>query len=79
MKGKGLHMITWILLIIGGLNWGLTAFKLNVVDQLGSQLSMIIYILVGLSAIYELITHKAHCKFCGTNSMGSSMGGSTTM
>ena len=71
MKGKGLHMITWILLVIGGLNWGLMgAFDLNLVDKLGDGISMVIYILVGLSAIYELATHKGHCKMCGTNSMG---------
>ncbi len=57
-------MVTWILVIIGGLNWGLTAFGLNVVDMLGMTISKIIYILVGLSAIYEIVTHKANCKCC---------------
>jgi len=73
MKGKGLHMITWILLIIGGLNWGLIAFDLNVVGYLGDTLSMIVYILVGLSALYELFTHKGSCKVCGAQNMGQTM------
>ncbi len=61
---KSLHTIAFILLIIGGLNWGLVAFGYNVVDMLGSQIAMIIYILVGLSALYEAITHKSRCKNC---------------
>ena len=75
MKGKGLHMISWILLVVGGLNWGLVgAFDLNVVGYLGDTLSMIVYILVGLSAVYELLTHKKNCKMCGMQGgMGQSM------
>lgn len=43
-----------ILVIIGGLNWGLVGLGWNLVDAVfgtGSTLSTIIYILVGLSAI----------------------------
>ena len=62
---KALHMITWILVIVGGLNWLLVGlFDLNVVMYLGSMLARIVYVLVGLSAIYELFTHKANCKAC---------------
>ncbi len=54
---KALKMVAIWLLIIGGLNWGLTAFGWNVVDMIfgaGSTLSMLIYILVGLAALYKL-------------------------
>lgn len=54
---KALKMIAIWLLIIGGLNWGLTAFGYNVVDMIfgqGSTLSMIIYILVGLAALVKI-------------------------
>ena len=64
---KGLHMVAWILLVVGGLNWGLTALGWNVVSALlGSwpTVEMIVYILVGLSAVYELVTHKGNCKLC---------------
>ncbi len=47
--------IAYILVIIGGLNWGLVgAFNYNVVDSIFGMgaISMLIYILVGLSAIY---------------------------
>ncbi len=69
-------MVTWILVIIGGLNWGLTAFNMNVVDMIfgmGSSIAMIIYVLVGLSAIFELVTHKSNCKQCSGDAkpMGS--------
>ncbi|MEK6907633.1 MAG: DUF378 domain-containing protein, partial [Nanoarchaeota archaeon] len=43
---------------VGGLNWGLVgAAKLNLVDTVfgaGSTLGMIVYVLVGLSAVYAL-------------------------
>lgn len=64
---KKLHMITFILLVIGGLNWGLTVFGWNVVDMIFGSWPMVvdlIYILVGLSAIYEIATHKKSCKAC---------------
>jgi uncharacterized membrane protein YuzA (DUF378 family) len=60
-------MVAFILLVIGGLNWGLTAFGYNVVDMLlgaGSTFAMFVYVLVGLSAVYEAVTHKANCKAC---------------
>ena len=64
---KGLHMVTFILLVIGGLNWGLVALGYNLVDSLlgtGSTLSVIVYGLVGLAAVVEVVTHKKTCKMC---------------
>lgn len=64
---KALHVVALILLIVGGLNWGLVAFNVNVVNiLLGSWpiLEQIVYILVGLSALYFLVTHKKDCKAC---------------
>ena len=61
--------VAFILLVIGGLNWLLVAFGYNLVDSvfgMGSTLSMVIYILVGLSAIEEVVMHKKNCKVCGT-------------
>lgn len=57
-KLNGFDWVTLILLIIGGLNWLLIGlFGFNLVDQIfgaGSVLSTIVYLLVGLSAIYIL-------------------------
>jgi uncharacterized membrane protein YuzA (DUF378 family) len=61
---KALHMISFILLVVGGLAWGLHAFGYDPVDMLGSSVAMIVYCLVGLAAIYEAVTHKANCKAC---------------
>ena len=64
---KALHMVTFILLVVGGLNWLAAAFNMNVVDKvfgMGSSVSMIIYVLVGVSAIVQVVTHKGYCKYC---------------
>ena len=63
---KATHAIAFILVIIGGLQWGLIGINAgwNIVAMLGSTLSMIVYILVGLSAIYLIATHKKTCKCC---------------
>lgn len=65
---KGLHMLTFLLLVVGGLNWGLVGLlDLNLVTMLfGSwpMLEQVVYILVGLSALYEVLTHKSRCKEC---------------
>ena len=54
--------IAWVLLIIGGLNWGLVGFfSYNLVGQVlsdGSMLSRIVYDLVGLSALYVAFTGR---------------------
>jgi len=51
-------LIALILVIVGGLNWGLVGlFDFNLVTAIfgeGSTLSRIIYILVGLAAIYMI-------------------------
>jgi len=70
---KSLHMVTWILLVVGGLNWGLVAFDFNLVEKLlGSwpTVVMLVYLLVGISAVYEIVTHKKNCKECSGGNMG---------
>ncbi len=69
-------MVAFVLLIVGGLNWGLTAFDYNVVDMIlgqGSTLAMIVYVLVGLAALFEGATHKQNCKHCSGSSASSGM------
>ena len=64
---KVVHIIAFILLVIGGLNWLLFAFGWNLVSTIfgaGSTLSMAIYILIGLSAIWEAVMHTKQCKMC---------------
>ena len=62
-----MHKLSFILLIIGGLNWLLIGIFNWGIGELFSGMpwiAKIIYILVGLSAVYELFTHKANCKQC---------------
>jgi uncharacterized membrane protein YuzA (DUF378 family) len=64
----GIHTVTFILLVIGGLNWlavGLFGWDLGVL--FGGQMefvSRVIYVLVGVSAVYEIFTHKTNCRAC---------------
>lgn len=65
---KNLHMVTVTLVLVGALNWGLVAFNINLVTMLlgaWPQLVMLVYVLIGASAVYEIATHKATCKLCG--------------
>lgn len=73
---KGLHSISFILLIIGGLNWLFVGLNWGGIESwLGdSSIVNIIFVLVGLAAIYELLSHKKLCKQCdkgGSAQMGS--------
>lgn len=56
---KSLDVLSLVLIIIGGLNWGLVgAFEFNLVDEIfgeGSGISRVIYILVGLAALYAFV------------------------
>ncbi len=63
---KAIHMVAFILLVIGGLNWLLVAFGWNLVSALfgSSVVAQLIYILVGLSALWEIFTHKKNCRTC---------------
>jgi len=65
---KALHIIAFILLIIGGINWLLFAFGWNLVSAIFGMgtLAMIIYVLVGLAAILEAVTHGKDCRMCSS-------------
>lgn len=74
---KGLHTIAFILLIIGGLNWLLTGLITgwDLANYIGgSGIATVVYILVGLSAIVEIINHKSLCKKCDKGGMAMPSG-----
>lgn len=57
--------IAWILLIVGGLNWGLVGFfHFDLVAYLfgDTLLTRVVYDLVGISAVYALFTCYKCCK-----------------
>ena len=65
---KWLHMVTFVLVLVGALNWGLVGLLgLNLVEMLlgMGMLAKVVYVLVGLSAVYVAATHKGDCKICG--------------
>jgi len=60
---KTLDIIVALLLVVGGLNWGLVgAFNFDLVGAIFgemSALSRLVYIIVGLAAIYNVVMLKA--------------------
>jgi uncharacterized membrane protein YuzA (DUF378 family) len=56
---RPLNMLTLALLIVGGLNWGLVGlFDFNLVSAIFGDmtlLSRIVYVLVGLSALWQIV------------------------
>ena len=66
------HKIAFVLLVVGGVNWLLVAFNANLVEMiLGTgTLAKAVYILVGLSAVYLVVTHRKHCTACTTGGSG---------
>lgn len=70
---KSLHFISFILVVIGALNWGLVGIgsfvgaDWNIVHLiLGSwpTLENIVYVLVGIAALMMAFTHKRDCREC---------------
>lgn len=64
---KQLHMVAYLLLWVGGLNWGLIGlFQWNLISSLGlpAMVTQLVYILVGASALFTLTSHMGECKAC---------------
>lgn len=56
-------IVAAVLLVVGGLNWGLVGFlNFDLVAALfgaGSPLARIVYGLVGIAAVYQVVTIRA--------------------
>ena len=65
---KNLHMVSFILVVIGALNWGLVGLMdLNLVEMLFGEyqtIEQVVYILVGLAGVHLVLTHKSDCHTC---------------
>jgi len=62
-------MIAFILVIIGGVNWGLFGlftfdFVETVFGSWSPTLAEVIYTLIGIAAVYLAITHVTECRVC---------------
>lgn len=65
---KYIGLIALILVVIGGLNWGLVGlFEIDLVAMIFGEMTMatrVIYTLVGIASIAKLamfVTHSKHC------------------
>lgn len=60
---KSIDVLAAILLVVGGLNWGLVGFfNFDLVAAIFgdmSAISRVVYILVGLSGLYQALSLKA--------------------
>jgi uncharacterized membrane protein YuzA (DUF378 family) len=60
---KSLDVLAALLLVVGGLNWGLVGlFDFNLVATIlgdASAMSRIVYIVVGLCALYQALNWKS--------------------
>lgn len=63
---KILNIVTLILVIVGGVNWGLVgAFNFDLVAAIfgaGSVLARLVYVVVGLSALWQIMPLLASLK-----------------
>jgi len=79
MDKKKIHMVAFLLLVIGGLNWLLLGvFQWEIGMLFGGQgevISRLIYVLIGLAAVYEIATHKSNCRSCEAKGGAQSAGG----
>ena len=70
MDMKLLHMVAFVLVIVGALNWGLVGLlNFNLVHVLlgaSAMLENLVYVLVGLSGLYLAATHMSDCKLCAS-------------
>lgn len=67
---KKLHAVSFLSVMIGAINWGFIGlFNFNLVNSIfgfSPAFEHIIYVIVGLSAVYLIVQHKADCKTCGS-------------
>lgn len=64
-----IEMISRVLLVVGALNWGLVAFGFNIVAFVAqytfASLEPVIYILVGVSALFHIMSRNFYLPFLG--------------
>ena len=65
---KTIHLVTFPLMIIGALNWGLVGFfNFNLVTKIFGTMPMleqVVYMAVGVAAVIEVAMHVESCKWC---------------
>lgn len=73
---KCLKLLTKVLLLVGGLNWGLVgALNMDLVAKLlgtGTPASRLVYCLVGVAALYKMVACLLKKGCCSQDSSGGS-------
>lgn len=59
-----MHKVTFILVIVGALNWGLEVLGYGIGNYLPATATTVVYSLVALAAVYEIFSHKGFCREC---------------
>lgn len=71
-----MHKLTYTLVFVGALNWGLYGlFGLDLVELLfgfSPVLVQIVYVAVGVSAILDFKGHMSYCKECSVEMKAAS-------
>ena len=63
---KVLHMVAFGLLVVSGVNVGLSALGVDLIGSIVNSLGLgqVFNLLVGASAVYIAATHMGDCKTC---------------
>jgi uncharacterized protein len=74
---KIVHCAAFLLVIAGGLNWLLIGLPIDwelsqLVGGADGTIARAIAVIIGLAAIFELVTHKKSCKSCEKGGSSSS-------
>ena len=71
-----LHMLVVTLLIAGGVNWGLVgAVKFNIVNKIFGKFDRVVYIAVGLAALYLALNRNTYLPFLGETAIPPPLSG----
>lgn len=66
---KQLKMLAYLLVVVGGLNWGLVGLlDMNLVNLLFGSMEVVekaVYVLVGVSAVWLLVDYDKYSKVWG--------------
>ena len=75
---KILHMVAFCLLVVGGLNWLLVGFGADLATWSDASwwatVLKVVYVLVGISALFEVFTHKSNCRHCASSESATPVG-----
>jgi uncharacterized membrane protein YuzA (DUF378 family) len=80
MNMKLVNLISFVLVIVGGLNWGaIGAFKTDFVSKYAGQYAHYVFIAVGVASVVLIAHHVMHTSEHTTNNLRVAAGRSGVM